>query len=78
MGAGKSTVVNIISGRLQPDEGFLELDSNTRLTGISVRAAQASGIETVHQHLALCNKLSAAENIFLGREPVRFSLGPLR
>jgi simple sugar transport system ATP-binding protein len=43
------------------------------------RAAEArrKGIETVYQDLALCNNLTAAENVFLGRE-IRKSVGPLR
>jgi simple sugar transport system ATP-binding protein len=39
--------------------------------------ARAAGIEIVYQDLALCDNLSAAENVFLGRELVR-GFGPVR
>ncbi|RDC69045.1 sugar ABC transporter ATP-binding protein [Rhodovulum sp. 12E13] len=75
-GAGKSTLVKILSGALAPDAGQIEIDGRA-YPGYAMREAQRLGIQTVHQHLALCNKLSAAENIVLGREPARLRLGPL-
>jgi ABC-type sugar transport system ATPase subunit len=66
-GAGKSTVLKILSGVLQPDAGEIRLVGEpVRMQ--SVRAARAHGIETVPQELALAPKLSIAANIFLGRE----------
>lgn len=76
-GAGKSTLAKILSGTLSPDSGQIIVGRQT-YEGYDMRQAQSLGIETVHQHLALCDKLSAAENIVLGREPARFSLGPLK
>ena len=75
-GAGKSTLVKMLCGALHPDRGHLELD------GAEVRfstpaAAQAAGISTVYQDLALADHRNVAENLFLGRELVR-SWGPLR
>jgi len=75
-GAGKSTLAKILSGTLLPDSGQIIVGGHA-YDGYDMRQAQDLGIETVHQHLALCDKLSAAENIVLGREPARFRLGPL-
>lgn len=76
-GAGKSTLANIISGKYRPDEGSIIVNGQSH-SGYSIRLAQQLGIQTVHQHLALCNKLTAAENIVLGAEPLSFALGPIR
>ncbi len=72
-GAGKSTLVGVLSGVLQPDSGQILLDGlEVRLA--SPRDAQAVGIETVYQDLALCPTLGAAANLFYGREIVRSGL----
>jgi simple sugar transport system ATP-binding protein len=68
-GAGKSTLAKIICGALAPDDGRLTFwGETTRIQSIS--HAQALGVETVYQDLALAPDLSVAENMFLGREPV--------
>ncbi len=46
--------------------------------GLTPQLARQLGIETVHQHLALCDNLGAAANVMLGQEPVRFRLGPVK
>lgn len=67
-GAGKSTLMKVLSGVYQKDEGEILVDG--RLVDIpDPRAAQALGIGIVHQELNLMNHLSAAQNIFIGREP---------
>lgn len=76
-GAGKSTLVKILSGTMPPDEGEIAIDGRS-FSHYDMRAAQSLGIQTVHQHLALCDKLSAVENIVLGREPSRLGFGPLQ
>jgi ribose transport system ATP-binding protein len=69
-GAGKSTLMKVLAGIYQRDEGEIEL--NGRAVEIaSPRAAQQLGIGIVHQELNLMNHLSAAQNIFIGREPRR-------
>ncbi len=69
-GAGKSTLMKVLAGIYQRDEGEIEL--NGRAVEIaSPRAAQQIGIGIVHQELNLMNHLSAAQNIFIGREPCR-------
>lgn len=73
-GAGKSTLVKILSGAQQPDEGQLYLGDEPITLG-SPHAARVLGIETVYQDLALADDLSAAANLFLGRE--HFRRGPL-
>ncbi len=75
-GAGKSTLVKIMSGIFQPTTGSLELDSKAAHIH-SPGEARSLGIETVYQDLALADNLSAADNIFLGRELKRH-IGPFR
>jgi ribose transport system ATP-binding protein len=67
-GAGKSTLMKILAGVYQKDSGELLLDGRA-VNIASPRAAQALGIGIVHQELNLMNHLTAAQNIFVGREP---------
>ena len=72
-GAGKSTLMKILSGVYQRDSGDILLDGKpVEIT--EPRQAQALGIGIIHQELNLMNHLSAAQNIFIGREP-RKALG---
>lgn len=66
-GAGKSTLVKIIAGNFPPTSGNIEVDGETVHFHKPVEARQ-KGIEIVYQDLALCNNLTAAANVFLGRE----------
>jgi fructose transport system ATP-binding protein len=66
-GAGKSSLIRALSGALVPDAGEIKLDGRA-VTFRSPLDAQAAGIETVHQTLALSPSLSIADNMFLGRE----------
>ncbi len=66
-GAGKSTLVKIIAGNYPPSSGTMEL-SGRRVAFHKPSDARAEGIEIVYQDLALCNNLTAAANVFLGRE----------
>jgi ribose transport system ATP-binding protein len=67
-GAGKSTLMKVLAGVYQKDSGEVLLDGMA-VDVASPRAAQALGIGIVHQELNLMNHLSAAQNIFIGREP---------
>jgi simple sugar transport system ATP-binding protein len=69
-GAGKSTLVKIIAGNFPPSAGQLLIGGEARELR-SPRDAQREGIEIVYQDLALCDNLTAAANVFLGRELVR-------
>lgn len=69
-GAGKSTLVKVLSGVLQPDEGEICLRGNP-LHLRNPADAQAHGIETVYQDLALAGPLDIESNMFLGRETRR-------
>lgn len=72
-GAGKSTVVKMISGVYVPDTGSIFLDRG-EITGLSPRAIRQRGVETIYQDMALAGNLDIAANIFLGREPARSRL----
>ncbi|ANM11770.1 UNVERIFIED_ORG: simple sugar transport system ATP-binding protein [Rhizobium aethiopicum] len=75
-GAGKSTLVKMIAGNFRPSEGTMRLEGKEIIMHRPVEARQ-HGIEIVHQDLALCNNLTAAANVFLGRE-LRRGIGPLK
>jgi simple sugar transport system ATP-binding protein len=66
-GAGKSTMVKIIAGNFPPTSGEIVLQDKPMHFHKPVEARHA-GIEVVYQDLALCDNLTAASNIFLGRE----------
>lgn len=66
-GAGKSTLMKILSGIIPNYEGTIRIDGNeVRFEG--TRDAQRAGVAIVHQELNLVEELSAAANIYLGRE----------
>jgi simple sugar transport system ATP-binding protein len=75
-GAGKSTLVKIIAGNYRPTSGRIFIRERETHFSRPVEARQ-NGIEIVYQDLALCDNLSAAVNVFLGRELTR-SIGPLK
>jgi simple sugar transport system ATP-binding protein len=75
-GAGKSTLVKIIAGNFPPSDGTLTMGGQ-KVAFHKPTDARVQGIEIVYQDLALCDNLSAAENVFLGRELMR-RVGPLR
>lgn len=75
-GAGKSTLVKVIAGNFPPTTGTVHI-ADTKVQFHKPLDAQRAGIEVVYQDLAICNNLSAASNVFLGRELTR-RIGPLR
>ena len=75
-GAGKSTLVKIIAGNFPQTHGEMRIGEKAVHFHRPIEARQ-HGIEIVYQDLALCNNLSAAANVFLGRE-IRRGLGPLK
>ena len=66
-GAGKSVLVQIISGVFGPSAGEIRVDGNAVLFR-SPADARRHGIETIFQTLALADNLDASANFFLGRE----------
>jgi D-xylose transport system ATP-binding protein len=66
-GAGKSTLVKIIAGVYQPDGGTMTFGGRQVHVG-GPSEAQALGISTVFQDLALCDNLDVVANLFLGQE----------
>jgi simple sugar transport system ATP-binding protein len=75
-GAGKSTLVKIVAGNFPPTSGQMLFDGQPARFTRPVDA-RAAGIEVVYQDLALADNLSAAANVFLGREMKR-RIGPFR
>jgi ribose transport system ATP-binding protein len=69
-GAGKSTLTKTIAGVYPPDAGEIRLDGRP----VRIRNphdAQALGISTIYQEFNLAPDMTVAENVFLGREPLR-------
>jgi simple sugar transport system ATP-binding protein len=75
-GAGKSTLVKIIAGNYPPTSGSIVLDGEAVHFHEPVEARR-KGIEIVYQDLALCDNLTAAANVFLGRE-LCHKVGPFK
>jgi simple sugar transport system ATP-binding protein len=75
-GAGKSTLVKIVAGNYPASAGAMAM-LGRRVAFHKPADARAEGIEVVYQDLALCDNLTAAANVFLGRELLR-SFGPIR
>ena len=66
-GAGKTVLMNILSGVYHPDTGEIYYYGN-KVNFKSPADAKKKGIETIHQNLALAENLNASANLFLGRE----------
>src|SRR6201987_2276438 len=69
-GAGKSTLIKILSGALRADSGDIYMRGN-QVKIKNTTDAMALGIETIYQDSALISQLSIARNLFLGREPLK-------
>ena len=74
-GAGKSTFVRQITGVEIPSRGKIIFDGR-EVSFQSPLEAREAGIEAVFQNLALADDLDVPSNLFLGREKIRFNLGP--
>lgn len=67
-GAGKSTIVKILTGIYQPNEGTISVDGReTRFP--TAQAASDAGVTAIHQETVLFDELTVAENIFIGHAP---------
>jgi monosaccharide-transporting ATPase len=69
-GAGKSSLIKVVSGACTSHDGTVALDGAI-IRPASPQAAQQLGISTVYQEVSLCPNLSVAENIAAGRYPRR-------
>ncbi|MDK2980558.1 MAG: rhamnose transport system ATP-binding protein [Chloroflexota bacterium] len=69
-GAGKSTLVKVITGFHQPDQGEILLNGEA-VQFTDTRESRQAGIAAIYQELSLFPDLDVAENIFIGRHPVK-------
>lgn len=69
-GAGKSTLIKILAGLLHPSSGIVEVHGK-EVHFESPLESQAAGISVIAQEFNLVPQMTVAENIFLGREPLR-------
>ncbi len=75
-GAGKSTMVKLIAGNFPPSEGEVTVEGQVCHFHKPIEA-RAKGIEVVYQDLAIADNLTAAQNVFLGRE-IKKGVWPFR
>ena len=73
-GAGKSTLTQLLSGVHTPDAGEIII-SGKKVSIRKPRDAMDLGIETIYQYNSMVPDMSIARNLFMGREPMTFSLG---
>lgn len=69
-GAGKSTLIKCLTGAYRRDAGTMKLDG-VEIDPVSTAESQRLGIGTVYQEVNLLPNLTVAENLFLGRQPMR-------
>jgi len=69
-GAGKSTLIKCLTGVYQMDSGSIVFDGRS-IRPNSVSDAMKLGISSVYQEVNLCPNLTVAENIFIGRQPMK-------
>ncbi len=77
-GAGKSTLMKILSGIYTPTQGSILL-GNEEFSELTPKKSKELGISIIYQELSVVNDLSIAENLFVGKLPVKkwFSVLPV-
>lgn len=70
-GAGKSTLMKILSGVYTRDSGDIEIFGQKITGDLNTKQAQELGVAIIHQELNMCQHLTVANNMFLGREIVK-------
>ncbi|MBQ2977333.1 MAG: sugar ABC transporter ATP-binding protein, partial [Clostridia bacterium] len=68
-GAGKSTLMKVLSGVHNKDSGRMKVFGQ-EIDNMNPKRAQELGVAIIHQELNMCQHLTVAENMFLGREKV--------
>ena len=72
-GAGKSTLINILSGKHRPDSGEILFEGKpVRID--NPKDAMRLGIETIYQYNSMVPTMTVARNLFIGREPLKYSV----
>jgi ribose transport system ATP-binding protein len=69
-GAGKSTLMKVLCGIHSRDGGTIELFGK-QVNFANIRESQEAGIGIIHQELNMMNHLTVAQNIYIGREPMK-------
>ncbi len=69
-GAGKSTLIKVLSGIHKRDGGTIELFEKP-VEFANIAESQKAGISVIHQELNMMNHLTVAQNIYIGREPMK-------
>lgn len=76
-GAGKSTMMNILTGLLKKDEGAIHIDGEERYFD-NPKEAELFGVSFIHQELIVWPELSIVENMFMGKEISRYGFNDQR
>lgn len=71
-GAGKSTLIKVLTGVYKKDDGTIKF-AGKEINPQSPKDSQNIGISTVYQEVNLCSNLTVAENIYIGRQPLKRS-----
>lgn len=69
-GAGKSTLMKVLCGIYPRDGGTVNLFGK-EINFSNISDSQKAGISIIHQELNMMNHLTVAQNIFIGREPLK-------
>jgi ribose transport system ATP-binding protein len=72
-GAGKSTLIKCLGGGVSPTDGRIVIDG-VEYASLTPRDAIAAGVAVIYQHLSVVDRLTVAENLFLGQEMTRGGL----
>src|SRR5690606_9128260 len=72
-GAGKSTLIKILTGAYHRDSGTIMLDGH-EISPRDTKHAQELGIGTVYQEVNLLPNMTVADNLYIGRQPMKFGL----
>ncbi len=73
-GAGKSTLINILSGLHRQDEGEILVEGE-KADIRNPKDSMRLGIETIYQYNSMVPIMSISRNMFIGREPLKWSIG---